>query len=715
MIVDHPGGEPACTFLKRIGVKARAPLTMVVDRATRIADSGADMPPVIYERLAGADATVLSEFKDLRIIQFANGSPYHRPTQLFLGGREVTGYAVVVPEQFANRHADMLRKLGVREKADHQVALQVLHDVDRGSSEFRPGLHTVKQAWHLLHEHNAIAAPPLAALRCLPTGNGDLRRPDECFFVDPRGLGHEFETLKGRLIERDSLEETYRAAGVRLLDEVLHAQVTPDDATQDDGLARWLGDFYPLLERIALHGITRDHEKHASALKERLEALTVSKAGILRQTLTLKEAGHGPETLEKTIPAYLDDETGTLFVQGGLDDVRHRGSTAVVLAQALTDYVFEAASKATRQRANNVLKTLIREDDLTEGADILGAEGIDQSPVATDNPWATSSPGPVGPDQKTMPNEAQSPRSGESADGPGDPEQAESGLCTDATSGDRSAGEGTQSRSGSPGGAVQTEPGSASAAPIPKPTSGHVDHGGPSGPGSHREGTKTKGPSGGGDTGTSSQPVDEGQLGPGTVDPPRPTPSGSPDRTLSDEPVTFPGRPVPDPIEARSRAASKAASNPAKRKAPRTVSVDVSRPHWDRKDSREYLFGEYHDGASSPRRPVCQICRRPSSFQTRDGEWYFEAVLLYPLLNHEDRFNRAALCPVCSAKLRLGRSTPRGEIASWARRVALSPGQRTIEYRIVLAGAPAKITFTADHLARIQGGLDNHDQRGSRA
>lgn len=694
MIVAAPAG--ADRFLTHVGVNEEAPLVAVVAKAESIAAGHGDMPDRIYERLAGAPAVSLGRFSDRSIVQFEPGGPYFASDELFFEGHGIDGYAVIVPTHFSARHRELLERLGARLRPDHEVALEVLLDAHRTQQAGKkPISKIVRQAWELLHQAEGIGAEVLSDLACLPTGGDHLRRPSECYFADARRFSERFDSLEGRVVKRSHLDATYRAAGVGDLEPFIGSQVNPSGAGVDTGLVEWLRDFFPHMARVVLHGRRTGFEKDIADLKVRLQALEVRKADVLEETASLRLPGE-PEgsSITHKVHAHLDTDGAVpvLYVHGGFRAAITRSAGASAVARELGAHVFGEMGEARHERSVAVLESLVRSADPADGEDVLADKGIDPAPELLENPWDLSYDVPALQDHESLGGSeagaAGATHPVREEGGKPEPSTASTGPVRAPNGGDGSAGPQTGTapgRSRSTGG------------PKPTPATGEAESSSPS-PASVASG---RGPVGAESSDESEEPPLGESVGGSS--------EGGDSETQPPRRVELQGRALEDPEVRQQRARDAAAKNPLKAKGRRTGSVDVTRPRWDREESRDYLGGEYVDPVT--RIPVCQICRYPSPFQTRDGDWYLEAVLFFPDLRHEDVYNRLALCPACSAKLRFGDSTSRKQMAKWARSQRLTRGQTTVVKPIRLAGRPAEVTFTADHLARIKGGLDHHDGR----
>ena len=120
---------------------------------------------------------------------------------------------------------------------------------------------------------------------------------------------------------------------------------------------------------------------------------------------------------------------------------------------------------------------------------------------------------------------------------------------------------------------------------------------------------------------------------------------------------------------------------------------------WDPKnpETRRFLYDEYGG--------ECQICSY--TFETRDGQNYFEAVHLVGrslarFLDHPR--NALCLCANHSAQFHAGEiATPEDDIVA---EVISSEESQPFDLDIMLCGEPQTITFTANHIDELRGGLE---------
>jgi hypothetical protein len=110
--------------------------------------------------------------------------------------------------------------------------------------------------------------------------------------------------------------------------------------------------------------------------------------------------------------------------------------------------------------------------------------------------------------------------------------------------------------------------------------------------------------------------------------------------------VAFPEYPVQDAQRRHVRVLKQIVSAPDKDYGQKPRSVRTSQPEIE----PAVLLRNYYTNADDEM--VCQICRNKMPFRKRNGEYYFEAVEMFPLeqLPKEHAIQYLALCPVCAAK-----------------------------------------------------------------
>ena len=122
----------------------------------------------------------------------------------------------------------------------------------------------------------------------------------------------------------------------------------------------------------------------------------------------------------------------------------------------------------------------------------------------------------------------------------------------------------------------------------------------------------------------------------------------------------------------------------------RSRSVRTSKPDLD---ARNWLTNQY---SNEDQQVICQMCEQEMPFKTREGNYYFEAVEMFPDAGIEFHELFLALCPLCAAKYK--ELVKRDKEVVAALRQSLLCGNDTNKVSLNIQQIPNTIRFVDAHL-----------------